>query len=127
MSPENEQSILGILSEEDPDLGQDLRSRLFTIDDILDSDDRFIQNYLRKMQDGDIAILIAGKPDAFRRKILTNVSKSRAAAIEDEEQIRSPVLRRDSEKITSSFFSAMRRAFEAGDLIVKGRSDDIYV
>jgi flagellar motor switch protein FliG len=127
MSPENEQSILGTLSEEDPDLGQDLRSRLFTIDDILDSDDRFIQNYLRKMQDGDIAILIAGKPDAFRRKILTNVSKSRAAAIEDEEQIRSPVLRRDSEKITSSFFSAMRRAFEAGDLIVKGRSDDIYV
>ena len=51
---------------------------------MLRADDRYVQGLLRTMGDGELALLIAGKDDGFRRKILGNVSQNRAAIILDE-------------------------------------------
>jgi len=45
----SENDILSYLSKDDPDLGQDLRSRLFTIDDVIKADDRFVQQKLHEV------------------------------------------------------------------------------
>ena len=122
-----EEEILGNLSAQDPDLGADLRSRLFTEEDILNADDRFIAETLHSMDNVSVAFLIAGKSDDFRRKVLTNVSQNRAGMILDEEAARRPLRRSDCEQITSLFFATLRRAWEDGSLIIKGRDDEIYV
>jgi len=127
MSPESEEKILNSLSEQDADLGADLRERLFTQEDIVNSDDKFIQNLLRSMNDEDCALLIADKNDEFRSKILENVSSNRANEILACEQYKKPMRRSDVEKITSQFFSVLRRAWEEGKLIIKGRDDEVYV
>lgn len=127
MTPSAEEKILGSLSEENPVLGAELRERLFTEEDVLGADNRFLQNYLHNMQDTDIAYLIAGKKEGFREKILTNVSKTRAEIILEEEQIRKPMKKSDCERITSFFYSSLRRAWEEGKLIILGRDDEIYV
>ena len=122
-----ENDILSYLSEDDPDLGQDLRSRLFTMDDVVKADDRFVQEKLREMNEVDIAYLIAAKPDDFREKILSNISAGRRAEVRAQEDILKPMRRSDCERITSEFFSKLRRAFEEGHLIIQDRNDDIYV
>ncbi|WP_022931040.1 flagellar motor switch protein FliG [Treponema bryantii] len=122
-----ENDILTYLSEDDPDLGQDLRSRLFTMDDVVKSDDRFVQEKLREMSETDIAYLIAAKPDDFREKILSNISAGRRAEVRAQEDILKPMRRSDCERITSEFFSKLRRAFEEGHLIIQDRNDDVYV
>ncbi|WP_308692547.1 flagellar motor switch protein FliG [uncultured Treponema sp.] len=128
MNPSVENSIINTLSEQDPELGEDLRKRLFTEEDVIGSDDRFIQNYLHDMEDRDIAILIYGKNDAFREKILSNVSKNRRRVILDEESMIHHLTKADSEKMTSSFYSVLRRAWENGDLRVAGRDEgEVYV
>lgn len=127
MSPEAENEIIANLAEDDPELGMDLRSRLFTIDDVIDSDDRFIQEQLRKMEDSEIAMLLAKKSDAFAEKILSCVSAGRRASIREEQAINSPYRKSDCERVTSQFFAILRRAFESGSLIIKGRNDDIFV
>ncbi|HBP09412.1 MULTISPECIES: flagellar motor switch protein FliG [unclassified Treponema] len=128
MNPSAENSIINTLSEQDPELGEDLRKRLFTEEDVIGSDDRFIQNYLHDMEDRDIAILIYGKNDAFREKILSNVSKNRRRVVLDEESMIHHLTKSDSEKITSSFYSVLRRAWENGDLRVLGRDEgEVYV
>lgn len=128
MNPSAENSIINTLSEQDPELGEDLRKRLFTEEDVIGSDDRFIQNYLHDMEDRDIAILIYGKNDAFREKILSNVSKNRRRVILDEESMIHHLTKADSEKMTSSFYSVLRRAWENGDLRVAGRDEgEVYV
>ena len=122
-----ENDILKYLSEDDPDLGQDLRSRLFTMDDVVKSDDRFVQEKLREMTEVDIAFLIAAKPDDFREKILSNISAGRRAEVRTQEDILKPMRRSDCERITSEFFSKLRRAYEEGHLIIQDRNDDVYV
>lgn len=127
MSPNAEKDILTALADLDPDLSNDIRDRLFTMDDILMADDRFIQKKLHTMGEGEIALLIAGKPESFRQKILANVSKNRGDVILEEEVLRRPMRRRDCDEVTARFFSILRRAWEEGTLIIHGRSDDIYV
>lgn len=122
-----ESGILDYLSAQDPELGQDLRSRLFTIEDVIKSDDRFIQQTLREYEDKDICYLIAGKDEDFRNKILDNVSQNRKVEILEQEEILKPFRKRDCDSMTSHFFSILRRAYEEGHMIIQGRDDDVYV
>ena len=128
MDPTAEYQILGTLSQQDPDLGADLRKRLFTEEDVIGCDNRYLQNKLHEMNDMEISILIRGKSEAFRKKILENVSVHRSTTILEEESFHEHILKADSERITSQFYTDLRRAWENGELIVKGRDDgEIYV
>ena len=125
ISTENE--ILANLDDEDPDLGLDLRSRLFTLDDVINADDRFIQEKLHEMSEVDIAYLLAGKNNEFKEKILSNISANRRAEVREQDEILSVKRRSDCEKITADFLGKLRAAFEAGDLIIKDRNDDEFI
>lgn len=127
MSPGAEEEILNNLSESDPELGASLRESLFTIEDILNADDRYLQKYLSGSDENEIAYLIAGKDNDFREKILKNLSENRRKSILETESILKPMRKADCEKATSKFFTAMRRAYEDGKLYIEGRDEEIYV
>lgn len=124
MSPSAENDIIASLSESDPDLGMDLRSRLFTMEDVINADDRFIQEQLRLLDDETLCLLIAANPDDFRNKILDNVSSTRRQDVLSIEEINKPFRRSDCERVTSEFFATLRRAYEDGKLIIHGRDED---
>ena len=127
MDINTEDSILNVLECYDSELSADLRKRLFTLEDFLLADDKFIQHHLRSMTDVDIAYLIAGKDESFRNKILLNISRGRGDLILEEEQLHKPMRKKDCDDITNSFLAIMRTAFETGKLIIRGRNEEIYV
>lgn len=127
MSPESEKNILSMLSDTDPDLGVDLRQRLFTVDDVINCDDRVIQEKLHQMSEIEIAYLIAGKSQDFRDKIFKNISKGRGDIVLEEENLHKPMLKKDCDAITTEFFSFLRRKWEKGELRIIGRDDEQYV
>lgn len=127
MSPESEKNILSMLSDTDPDLGVDLRQRLFTVDDVINCDDRVIQEKLHQMSEIEIAYLIAGKSQDFRDKIFKNISKGRGDMVLEEENLHKPMLKKDCDAITTEFFSFLRRKWEKGELRIIGRDDEQYV
>lgn len=127
MDTSSGEEILGVLAEHDEELGSDLRNRLFTTDDIIAADDRYIQEYLRKIDDKDIAYIIAGKKDDFRNKILKNVSQTRGNSVLEYEEFNKPMRRSDVNEKTTVFIDAMRQAYESGDLIISGRDGELYV
>lgn len=122
-----EQEIISNISDNDPVLGEELSSRLFTMEDMLNSDDRFLQNYLRELNDTEIAYLIGDKPVAFRDKIFSNISAGRCQTVLEEEMARKPMLKKDCNEITQKFYSHLRHAWESGSLMIKGRDDEVYV
>lgn len=127
MSPAAEDEILSGLAEEDPALGEDLRKRLFTMEDVLNADEKFIQEQLRKISDSEIAMLLWSKSKDFQEKIFSCISAGRRKTVQDEIEINSPFRKADCERMTSAFFSVLRRAYENGELIIKGRNEEEYV
>lgn len=127
MSSSGESSILNILQENDPELALDIKNRLFTIEDFINCDDKYLQQKLQTMSETDIAYIIAGKTDDFRGKILSNVSSGRGTLILDEEKFRKPMRKQDVDEKTNIFMSSLRKAVENGELVVLNKDDEIYV
>ena len=127
MDFDTESEILGELSANDPDLGQDLKQRLFTYEDVVNADDKIVQSELRNLSDQDIAYLIAGKNDDFCEKILSNISAGRRSEVRAQSDILKPMRKSDVERITSLFVARLRNEFESGNLIIKNRNEDKFI
>lgn len=127
MDLETESEILGELSENDPDLGEDLKQRLFTYEDVINADDKFVQQELRNLTEVDIAYLIAGKNNDFCEKILSNISAGRRNEVRAQSEILKPMRKSDVDRITNLFVARLRNEFETGNLIIKDRNEDKFI
>jgi flagellar motor switch protein FliG len=126
LDPSLEQNLLDDLATEAPDLAQDIRERLFTIETILLIDDKDLQKVLSNLDDKLIAMLLKGKSDAIRKKMLSNVSESRAGMIRDEYSLMGPQPRRDVDQVTREFIATLKILENDGTIRVR-REDDEYV
>ncbi len=128
MDGSSEKEVLDSLSGIDPALAKNISKRLFTMDDVVLVPDRFIQEELRKMKDHDIAALIFGKGEDFRRKIFKNVSKLRGASVLEEESACSPFSPNESAAATEEFFNTVRQGWEDGLFTIDdGDRGDVWV
>lgn len=101
-------AILNNISNDDPELTENLKTGLFTIDDVIDVEDRIIQEKLRDMADADICLLLAGKNEEFRCKILDNISAGRRKDVFAQEAILKPMRKSDVDATTTQFLNAIR-------------------
>lgn len=126
MDPSAGGDIINLLERDDEELGHEIRARLFTIDDVVNADVKYIQERLHSMQTNDIAKLIIKKPEEFRDKILSCISQGRRKEVIDEEQY-GTFLKSDCERVTNDFIMKLREDFEKGKFVVTGRNDDVFV
>jgi flagellar motor switch protein FliG len=109
----------------DPELAEEIRERLYTLDDIVDADDRALQDKLRGMDDRVIALLLKGRSAPFREKILSNVTDNRRQAVEEESAWLGPVWRRDADAEGRKFLEWFRSARERGEIVMYNDGDVI--
>lgn len=127
MSFSTENSILSKISTEEPSLANDLRERLFTVDDVVNSDDRFVQETLMMYSNYEIACLVYKREEKFTKKIFQCISQGRVSQVQEELNINQTFLKSECDKIYSKFLNTLRNAFEAGKLFIKNRTDDVYI
>ena len=127
MSFSTENSILSKISTEEPSLANDLRERLFTVDDVINSDDRFVQEILMMYSNYEIACLVYKREEKFTKKIFQCISQGRVSQVQEELNINQTFLKSECDKIYSKFLNTLRNAFEEGKLFIKNRTDDVYI
>ena len=127
MSFSTENSILSKISTEEPSLASDLRERLFTVDDVVSSDDRFVQETLMMYSNYEIACLVYKREEKFTKKIFQCISQGRVSQVQEELNINQTFLKSECDKIYSKFLNTLRNAFEEGKLFIKNRTDDVYI
>jgi flagellar motor switch protein FliG len=123
VDPRLEESVLAALEEESPELSRSVRERLFTMDDLLRVPDRDLQKALRNFADRDLALLLKGRNQDFKDKLLGNVSQNRKALILDEYSILGAVRREDADEAAREFLAFLKAAWEGGDLVLEGEDE----
>ena len=118
-----EESILNSLEEENRDLSDSIRERLFTLDDILRVPNREVQKRLRDLSEREIALVLKGKSTALRDKLFQNVSQTRRLIIQEEYEILGSQRREDVERGTRDFLAWFKKRWEDGDLSLEGDED----
>jgi flagellar motor switch protein FliG len=72
------------IEKDDPDLAADLRSKLFTFEDLANLSDRDVQTFLREVDTSRLAIALKGAPGVVRDKILKNMSSRGSQMLQDD-------------------------------------------
>ena len=115
--------LINELEKDSPEIGKDLKEKLYTLDDVLYTVDRPIQEKLTTMTDHDIAILLKGRGQEFREKIMSCVSAGRRKLIREESEIMGAVPKRDCDAVAGEFLAWFRLARENGDIILYSDKD----
>jgi flagellar motor switch protein FliG len=115
--------LLSEIEEDDPDIGHNLKDRLYTLNDVIEADNRSLQEKLKTMNDRDIALLIKGRPAEFTNKILSNVSTNRRTLIREEGEIMGPVPKFEVDAVARDFLAWFRLGRETGKILLRTDED----
>ncbi|MDR0685195.1 MAG: flagellar motor switch protein FliG [Spirochaetaceae bacterium] len=115
--------ILSTLESEEPELGQDLKERLHTLEEVIKARDRPIQEKLTTMPDKEIVLLLKNRSKEFTEKILSNVSAQRRVQIREEADIMGPVLKKEADAAARDFLDWFTTQREAGEIILSDDED----
>ncbi|MBO8127195.1 MAG: flagellar motor switch protein FliG [Firmicutes bacterium] len=123
-----EKTILETLSEEDPELAEEIKRRMFVFEDIIVLDDRAIQQVLREVDTKDLALALKTASEEVAERIYKNMSKRAAEMLKEDIQYMGPVRLRDAEDAQQRIVNVIRRLEEAGEIIIaRGGGDEIIV
>lgn len=126
MHVREEDSILQDLAASDPQLSDDVRDRLFTLDTLEYIDDTDLAQVLREFDDRTIALILKGKEEDTRNHILRNVSSRRHERISEEYAHLGAVRKSDADTAVNEFLRYLKNLEEEGSLLVR-RPDDEYI
>ncbi len=123
-----ERSIMESLEEDDPELAEEIRKKMFVFDDIVMLDDGSIQRMLKEVDQQDLSKALRAVDDGVKDKIFRNMSKRAAAMLEEDMQFMGPVRMSDVEDVQQKIVGIIRKLEEAGEIIiVRGGDEDLLV
>jgi len=123
-----EKTILEELDEDDPELAEDIKQRMFVFEDIVLLTDRAIQMVLREIDMEDLGLALKTVGDEVSEKIFSNLSNRAANMLKEDMEFMGPVRIRDVEEAQQRIVNEIRRLEEAGDIVIdRGGGDELVV
>ena len=119
-----ERALLDSLSQEDPELVEEIRRLMFVFDDISRLSDKDIQSVLKNVESAQWALALKGAKDALRDKILGNMSKRAADMLLEEMEYLGPVRLSDVEQMQQQIVDIIRKLEDAGEIIIGGAEEE---
>jgi len=115
---ETERMVLEGVAEQDPELAEEIRKRMFTFEDITRLDDRSAQRVLREVDIRELAMALKGASDAAKEMIFRNMPKRAAAMLKEEMEFLGPVRAHDVEEAQQKVINVIRQLEDSGEIIV---------
>jgi len=123
-------NIMDQMEAEDADLSDEIKKKMFVLEDIITLDNRAIQLVLRQDIDNrELAVALKGASPELQNVILSNMSKRLAAMIKDDMDYMGPVRRSDVEEAQQKIVNIVRRLQDSGEIIIArgGGADEIIL
>ena len=125
---QTERTIMEALEEEDPDLAEEIRKRMFVFEDIVTLDDRSIQKVIAEVDTPTWALALKTASEHVAQRIFQNMSKRAGEMLREEIEYLGPVRLRDVEDAQQRIVATIRRLDETGEIIIaRGGEDEIVV
>ncbi|MFP4115438.1 MAG: flagellar motor switch protein FliG, partial [Spirochaetota bacterium] len=119
-----EKVIIESLEEEDPELAEDIKKRMFVFEDIVMLDDRAIQKVLREVDVSEMAKALKSVDTEVQDKIFRNMSKRAATLLKEDMEYMGPIRMKDVEESQQKIVSIIRKLEEQGEIVVARAGED---
>jgi flagellar motor switch protein FliG len=122
-----EKSIIESLEEEDPELAEEIKKRMFVFEDIVMLDDRAIQKVLREVDTTELAKALKSVDTEVQDKIFRNMSKRASTLLKEDMEYMGPIRVKDVEESQQRIVSIIRKLEEQGEIVVARAGEDELV
>ncbi len=122
--PASQQSeVMTEIEKEDPDLAAELRTKLFTFEDLANLSDRDVQTMIREVDMNQLGIALKGATEAVKDKILKNMSGRAAQMLADDIAAMGPVKLSSVEGAQAELVKVAFSLAEQGRITIVGPAD----
>lgn len=123
-----EKTILESLEDQEPELAEEIKKRMFVFEDIILIDDRGIQQVLRSIDNKDLSLALKGASEEVSQKILKNMSKRAAETLREDMEYMGPVRVKDVQEAQQKVVNIIRKLEEDGEIVIsRGGEDELIV
>ena len=126
-----EASIEGPVMEQitraDEALSQKIQDLVFVFDNLIEVDDRGMQELLRNVQSDRLLLALKGADDELKAKIFKNMSQRAAEMLKDDLEAKGPVKLSEVEAAQKEILLAARKLAEGGTISLGGKGGEQYV
>jgi flagellar motor switch protein FliG len=115
---QTERQILENMSQDDPELVDEIRRLMFVFEDIGKLTDKDIQTVMKNVETSQWALALKGCSDDLKQKILGNMSSRAAGMLQEEMGYLGPVRLSDVEAVQQQIVDIVRTLEDAGEITV---------
>ncbi|GHV65509.1 flagellar motor switch protein FliG [Spirochaetia bacterium] len=124
----SEKQIIESLEDEDPELAEEIKKRMFVFEDIVMIDDKAIQKVLREVDSQELSKALKSVDAEVQDKIFKNMSKRAAAMLKEDMEFMGPIRLKDVEESQQKIVSVIRKLEDSGEIVVaRGGEDEMVV
>lgn len=122
----SENAIIEDLRRNDESLAQRIQDLIFVFDDLVEIDDRGMQELLRQVPGEQLLLALKAADEAMKAKVFRNMSQRAAEMLRDDLESKGPVKLSEVEGAQKEILTVARRLAEEGTLSLGGK-DEQYV
>ncbi len=123
----SEKQIIEALEDEDPELAEEIKKRMFVFEDIVMLDDRAIQKVMREVDSQELAKALKSVDTEVQDKIFRNMSKRAAGMLKEDMEYMGPIRLKDVEEAQQKIVSIIRHLEDTGEIVVARSGEDELV
>ena len=123
----SEKSIIESLEEDDAELAEEIKKRMFVFEDIVLLDDRAIQRVLREVDSQELSKALKSVDVEVQDKVFKNMSKRAAAMLKEDMEFMGPVRLKDVEDAQQKIVASIRRLEDSGEIVIARSGEDELV
>ncbi|WP_413451439.1 flagellar motor switch protein FliG [Georgenia phoenicis] len=125
--PSTEKQILEELGQRDEALAEQVRSLMFTFEDVVHLDDRAVQLVLRQTDTAALALALKGATADLTEKIKANLSERARENLLEEMDVAGAVRLSEVHDARGAIVKTIRTLEESGQIVVRRDGEDEYV
>jgi len=119
--------LIAQIAKTDEALSQKLQDLMFVFEDLLEVDDRGMQELLREVPGDKLIIALKAADDELKQKFFKNMSERAAQMMKDDLEARGPVRLSEVEAAQKEILVTTRRMADEGRLSLGGKGGETYV
>ena len=124
---DTESEILTALEEQNAELAEDVRSKMFVFEDLEKIDDRGMQEVLREISKEEMMLALKAVDDALKEKFFKNMSSRAAEAMKEDMETKGPVRLSDAEAAQQNILKLVQKLAGEGRLVIGGKGEEKMV
>jgi flagellar motor switch protein FliG len=122
-----EEALMSCIENEDSDLADMIRQKMFIFEDLLSLDDRHFRDLLQNIDNQVLARALRTSSEEMKKKILGNLSQRASEMLQEDIEVMGPVKLSEVEEAQQEILRTAKRLESEGRIVLGKGKEDVFV